>query len=126
MQLVQELPDFDFVLRGADGDWALVNDTRLESSFILTPERLIEDWPPRRLAELDAAAIEPLLALQPDVILLGVGAVQAFPASEVIAACLGRGIGIECMTNASAARTFNVLAGEGRKVAAGFLLGGTP
>jgi Uncharacterized conserved protein len=27
------------------------------------------------------------------------------------------------MTNASAARTFNVLAGEGRKVVAGFILG---
>jgi uncharacterized protein len=38
-------------------------------------------------------------------------------------ACLGRGIGLETMTNAAAARTFNVLAGEGRRVVAGFTIG---
>ena len=34
-----------------------------------------------------------------------------------------RGIGLETMTNAAAARTFNVLASEGRRVVAGFVLG---
>ena len=33
-----------------------------------------------------------------------------------------RGIGLEVMTNAAAARTFNVLASEGRRVVAGFIL----
>ena len=33
-----------------------------------------------------------------------------------------RGVGIEIMDNAAAARTFNVLAGEGRRVVAGFLI----
>ena len=39
-----------------------------------------------------------------------------------MAACLRQGVGLEVMTNAAAARTFNVLAGESRKVVAGFLL----
>jgi len=43
-------------------------------------------------------------------------------APAVMAACLTRGIGIEVMDNAAAARTFNVLATEARKVVAGFLL----
>jgi uncharacterized protein len=38
-----------------------------------------------------------------------------------MAACLTRGIGIEIMDNAAAARTFNVLAGEGRRVVAAFV-----
>jgi uncharacterized protein len=42
----------------------------------------------------------------------------------VIATCLQRGIGLEAMTNAAAARTFNVLASEGRRVVAGFVLPG--
>ena len=40
-----------------------------------------------------------------------------------LAACLARGVGLEAMTNAAAARTFNVLASEGRRVVAGFVIG---
>ena len=39
-----------------------------------------------------------------------------------MATCLTRGIGIEVMDNAAAARTFNVLATEGRRVVAAFLI----
>ena len=74
-------------------------------------------------ASLAVGDLEPLLALQPEVILLGSGAAQVFPPAATLAACLGRGIGIEVMTNAAAARTFNVLAGEGRRVVAGFVFG---
>lgn len=124
MHLVQEPPDFDFFLRGADGASALVNDRRLTRSFIITPGQLLEDWPVDDVTRLDAASMDALLALKPEVVILGAGATQAFPPAEAMAACLQRGIGIECMTNAAAARTFNVLAGEGRRVVAGFLLRG--
>jgi uncharacterized protein len=69
-----------------------------------------------------AADLDPLLALAPELVVLGTGAVQVFPPAEVMAACLTRGIGIEIMDNAAAARTFNVLAGEGRRVVAGFVI----
>ena len=59
----------------------------------------------------------------PELIVLGCGAAQAFPPAATLAACLRRGVGLESMTNAAAARTFNVLAGEGRRVVAGFVLG---
>ena len=122
MQLNLEHPDHEFLLRGADGTVAVVNDRRLTSSFIIAPDRLIEAWPvgdARALADVDLA---PLLELDPEVILLGTGATQVFPPAAVMAACLGRGIGIEVMTNAAAARTFNVLASEGRRVVAGFVI----
>lgn len=124
MHLVQEPPDFEFFLRGADGASALVNERRLTRSFIIAPNQLIEDWPAHDVSGLDVASIEAVLALRPEVVILGTGATQGFPPAEVMAACLKRGIGIECMTNAAAARTFNVLAGEGRRVVAGFLLQG--
>ena len=38
-----------------------------------------------------------------------------------VLSCLQRGIGIEVMSNAAAARTYSVLAGEGRRVVAGFV-----
>lgn len=123
MQLFHEQPDFEFFLRGADGRSALVNQRRLDASFIVAPDRLVEGWPVADALTLQVAELEPLFALEPELILLGCGGSQVFPPQEVLAACLSRGIGLESMTNAAAARTYNVLAGEGRRVVAGFILG---
>lgn len=123
MQLTLERPDHEFFLRGADGQAALVNDRRLERSFILAPNRLIEDWAVRDVRNLSIEDLEPLFALEPELIVLGCGAAQAFPPAATLAACLRRGVGLETMINSAAARTFNVLAGEGRKLVAGFVLG---
>jgi uncharacterized protein len=122
MQLNHELPDYAFTLRSADGQSARVNDRTLSASFILSPQQLVEDWPVRDSASLAPDDLAPLLALKPEVILLGTGERQVFPPAAVMAACLRQGIGLEVMTNAAAARTFNVLASESRKVVAGFLL----
>ena len=122
MQLTLENPEFRYLLRGADGSAALVNDQRLEASFILAPNQLVENWRPRAIAELTAEDLGPVLELSPSVVLLGSGAALVFPPAAVLAACLTRGIGMEVMDNAAAARTFNVLATEGRRVVAAFLI----
>ena len=122
MQLTQETPDVRYLMRGADGAAARVNERELRASFLLTPDRLVEDWRPRSLAELAPEDMAALLALEPAVVLLGSGARLQFPAPSLLALFLGRGIGIEVMDNGAAARTFNLLATEGRRVAAAFLL----
>ena len=124
MLLHLEQPDFEYLMRGADGASAKINDRVLHRSFILAPNRLVEDWPVRDVSAMTPADLEPLLALEPELVLLGSGATQAFPPAAAMAACLSRGIGLETMTNAAAARTFNVLASEGRRVVAGFVLAG--
>jgi uncharacterized protein len=118
MQLHLERPDYQYFLRGADGDHALVNERSLRSSFIVAPDALIEDWHLRDITALSVADLEPMLALNPELIVLGSGATQAFPPPVTLAACLQRGVGLEAMTNAAAARTYNVLAAEGRRVVA--------
>lgn len=123
MQLTLENPDHTYFLRGADGQVALVNERRLEASFVLSPDTLIEGWAVQDVRSLSLDDLAPLLALDPELIVLGAGATQAFPPPATLAACLSRGVGLETMTNAAAARTFNVLAGEGRRVVAGFVLG---
>lgn len=124
MLLHLEQPDFEYFMRGADGTSAKVNDRELRRSFLLSPRKLVEDWPVRDVRAMTPADLEPLLALEPELVLLGSGAAQAFPPPTTMAACLSRGIGLETMTNAAAARTFNVLASEGRRVVAGFVLAG--
>ena len=122
MQLILERPDYEFFLRRADGRSALVNERTLDRSFIIAPNTLIEEWPVRDALRMVAADLDSVLALMPELVVLGTGATQVFPPAEVMAACLTRGIGIEVMDNAAAARTFNVLAGEGRRVVAGFVI----
>lgn len=124
MELTLDRPDYEFFLRGADGTMALVNDRRLTRSFVLTPHHLSEDWDVRDIKGLSAADLEPLLVLEPEVLLIGGGGSQMFAPAAVMAACLRRGVGIEVMTNAAAARTFSVLASEERRVVAGFILPG--
>ncbi|MDQ2702097.1 MAG: Mth938-like domain-containing protein [Pseudomonadota bacterium] len=121
MQLHLERPDYDYFLRGADGSHALVNERALHDSFIIAPDALVEDWPPRDITALSMADLEPVLALKPELIVLGCGATQAFPPPATLAACLQRGIGLESMVNSAAARTYNVLASEGRRVVAAFV-----
>ena len=81
------------------------------------------DWRVADAKSMTAADCEAIVALQPAVVILGTGPKQVFPPREVLAAFLTRRIGVEFMDNAAAARTYNVLLGEGRKVAAGFILG---
>ncbi|GAB3374957.1 Mth938-like domain-containing protein [Lysobacter rhizosphaerae] len=126
MQLNLEHPDHEFLLRGADGRIAVVNDRQLNSSFIIAPDRLVEAWLVQDPRALVAADLEALLGLDPEVVLLGTGATQVFPPPSVMAYCMERGIGIEVMANAAAARTFNVLASEDRRVVAGFILQPAP
>jgi uncharacterized protein len=123
MQLNLERPDYAWFLRGAEGDHALVNERVLRSSFVVSPDTLLEDWPVTDAATLDVAQLEPILAMRPELVLLGTGGRQVFPPQAILAAFLTRGLGIEVMTNAAAARTYSVLAGEGRRVVAGFVIG---
>lgn len=122
MPLILERPDYAFFLRHADDRGAIVNERALRDSFIIAPDTLVEDWPVHEATRMTAADLDPLLALAPELVVLGTGGRQVFPPAEAMAACLTRGIGIEVMDNAAAARTFNVLAGEGRHVVAAFIL----
>lgn len=122
MQLTLEPSDQAYVLRSADATSALVNERRLTTSFLIAPDRLVEDWPVNNIAALGTDELEAVFALDPEVIVLGSGARQAFPPPATLAACLGRGVGLESMSNDAAARTYAVLASEGRRVVAGFVL----
>lgn len=124
MQLSQDNPDFAYVLRGAGPEGVRVNQQLLDRSFVLAPNQLVEGWRPASVDELSPEDMEAVLALKPAVVILGTGPRQRFPAPAVMAALLTRGIGMEVMDSSAAARTFNVLATEGRAVVAAFLVPG--
>ena len=69
-------------------------------------------------------AFAPLLALDParEILLVGTGAALCWPDQDLLDALAAKGAGVDVMTSQLAARTYNVLAGEGRLVGA-LLLG---
>jgi uncharacterized protein len=101
-----------------------VVDRELTSSFLLSPERAVEGWPVAASSELDASHVDAILELEPEVVLLGTGERQVFPAPAFMAGLLRKGVGIEVMDNAAAARTYDLLAGERRRVVVAFILPG--
>lgn len=97
-------------------------DRELSTSFLLAPDKAIENWGISDAAQLDADQVPAILALNPELVILGTGERQRFPAAAFMAGFLRQNIGIEVMDNAAAARTYNLLAGEGRQVVAAFIL----
>jgi uncharacterized protein len=60
--------------------------------------------------------------MEPEVVLLGTGRKQAFPAPRLLKTFYQRGIGFEAMTTEAACRTFNVLVSEGRTAVAALII----
>jgi uncharacterized protein len=99
-----------------------IGETVIRSSCLVKPDQIVSDWRPRTVAELSVADLEAVVAMKPEVIVIGSGPKQEFPAPEVIGAVLSRGIGCEVMDTGAACRTYNILASEGRTVVAALLL----
>lgn len=99
-----------------------VNGQCLTRSFILTGERLVEDWPPASVAALSATDLLPLADLGCPIVLLGTGRRQHFPPPALLRPLYEHGIGVEVMDTQAACRTYNILLAEGRAVAAALIL----
>jgi len=95
-----------------------VSGATYTNTIALTPEKLMPDWQARAVADLSIDDFDALLGDNPELIILGTGTTNLFPPRELVFAFARRGVGLEVMDTAAAARTFNVLAGEGRRIAA--------
>jgi uncharacterized protein len=105
-------------IRRVSGDAIVVGATRHTETIALTPDGLIENFAPPPLEELGVSHFELLLEYEPELVILGTGERTVFPPRELTFAFARRRVGLEIMNTAAAARTFNVLAGEGRRLAA--------
>jgi uncharacterized protein len=103
-------------------DWVQVNQQEFRRSLIVTPERLVSDWPPQTFGDLVEAHLEVIASLEPEIVLLGTGSRQRFPRPPLLRSLLARGVGVEVMDTAAACRTYNIIMLEDRRVAAALLL----
>jgi uncharacterized protein len=108
---------------GYGDGYVLVNGERHASSVLVLPEGPVRPWAVRALAELDEDKVAELAALEVEVLLIGTGSRLNFPAPAVLVPLARARIGAEVMDTPAACRTYNILLGEGRRVAAALMLG---
>ncbi len=118
-------------LQSADGtnlvtaygeDYVAVNGVRHEHSLIVLPGQVIESWQAAAPDVLTEAHFSALAGLELEILLLGTGARLRFPSPRLMHALARQGIGLETMDTFAACRTYNILAAEGRKIAAALIL----
>jgi uncharacterized protein len=94
-----------------------INAVNFDYSLIVLPEVPPVQWPVSSFDALTQDNFAQIEAIHPDVVILGTGKRQRFIHPRLVASLTGKRIGVECMDNAAACRTYNILMGEGRKVA---------
>jgi uncharacterized protein len=108
------------VIQGYAAGGFRVSGRQYPGGVLVTPTRVL-DWPVAAVDELSAAAFDLLGDEVIEVVLLGTGAALRRPPAAALAAWRDRGLAVELMDSKAAARTFGVLANEGRPVAAALL-----
>lgn len=102
-------------------DYAAVNQEKHQKNIILLPESIIPEWTSATVSTLTEADMQILLGLGTEIILLGTGKRLRFPPGELLRPFAQAGVGLDVMDLQAACRTYNILAAEGRKVAAALL-----
>ena len=112
----------NYLITGYGDDYIAINKQKYTQNLIVLPNRLILNWQATDFASLAEAHFEILIALQPELVLLGTGATHQFLHPKTVQKLTLNNIPLECMNTAAACRTYNILMSEGRNVAALLLI----
>ena len=102
-----------------------INAKHFSYSLVVMPEVAPVPWPVESFDVLSSTHFDQIEATSPDVVILGTGPRQRFVHPRLIASLTARRIGVECMDNQAACRTYNILMAEGLKVALALILDAT-
>jgi len=121
MKLHLDKSDQYYTIARYDARHVMIGPERHESNLIVMPERLDTSWHAGSFETLDEAAFAHLAGLGCEIVILGTGMRQRFPAPKLMKALIDARIGLEVMDLGSACRTYNILVAEHRNVAAALL-----
>ena len=110
------------VIKRCQNGTITVNEHTYSDSIVVMPEKLVDDWRPAGIEDLTADDLGSVAQLGVELVILGTGSRQVFPPAHVLEPLIAASIGFECMDSGAAARSSNILASEGRNVAAAIVL----
>jgi len=123
MQITEDINSSKYQIKAYTRGEITVNNGKYRKSLIITPTTLWTEWPPATISDLAAVHLEPLIQLNPDIILLGTGNYFVMPPHSLLAPIYQAGLTIDPMDTGAACRTFVALSSENRNVAAALLIG---
>lgn len=122
MKLSTPSADGQNLITAYGDDYVAVNGVRYTHSMVVTPTSIAARWPVTEVADLTAELISRIPDARDSIVLLGTGPRQIFPPISLLAELSRHKIALEVMDTQAASRTYNILLGEGRKVAAALIL----
>ncbi len=102
--------------------WVAVDGERIGHSVVVVSDGQRIAWPCADFNALGPEHFAQLAGLDIEVVIFGSGGRIRFPRPHWLAPLAGRRIGLETMDTPAACRTYNILAQEGRRVAAALLV----
>lgn len=103
-------------------DYVSINNVAYKKSLVITPNKLDTEWNVANFDLLTEQNFEFLLTFNAEILLLGTGRKLCFPHPGLYRSIMATGIGLESMDTRAACRTYNILMGEGRRVAAAIIM----
>jgi len=112
-------------IRGYGPGWIAIGGEKITSSVIIGSRGERLNWACNSFEDLSADHFNQLAAMEPELIIFGSGTRLRFPKGSWLQALIDKQIGVETMDTQAACRTYNILAAEGRHVAAALLIEST-
>ncbi|QDF97438.1 hypothetical protein CJ010_13305 [Azoarcus sp. DD4] len=109
------------IVTGYGNDHLMINKVRHDGNLLLTADRIVTGWAPGGFAGLTEQDFAAARELGVEIVLIGTGSRQRFPKPALLLPLMDARIGFEIMDLAAACRTYNILVGEGRSVAAALI-----
>ena len=117
MQLTRDSSAVNFI-RAWEPGRVRIAERWIAGNVIVGSDQILEGWTTIEPHLLTVEHLEPALALEPTIIVVGTGTEHLLPDVELMAAVAARSVGLEIMSTPAACRTFNVLLSEQRRVVA--------
>ena len=102
--------------------WVVVNGMKYTSSVVVSTLGAPHLWDCAQFEDLQGSHFDRLAQMDAELVIFGSGERIRFPKPALLQALYAKRIGVETMDTQAACRTYNFLAGEGRKVVAALLL----
>ncbi|WP_435750153.1 Mth938-like domain-containing protein [Thauera sp. AutoDN2] len=119
MKLYQDKNANTNIITAYADDHVMVGKERHEGNLLVSAGQVVTGWAPAAAGDLSGLTPSDLAAAAEsgaEILLVGTGHRQRFPAPELLRPLIEARIGFEFMDFAAACRTYNILVGEGRAV----------
>jgi uncharacterized protein len=112
-----------YSIQGYSNEGVVVNGQTQPGAMVLCAVCGPKPWGVEKFENLVQSHFDELLTFKPELIIFGSGPRLQFPSPGLLQGLIKQGVGVETMDSGAACRTFNVLAGEGRRVVLALLPG---